>query len=604
MCGIVKKLFSILLIIPVLLVAQQGNYVRKSVSSLESVWYKPGAVSGSFDSKTFDKFVDFYIEVDRFDYNVLPANLLQEFRREANSVEEITPDALSEVLERTVTDKIIEILNSPEIMEGRGSALKSESALQSFASTKAKSLGLTTDELATLMNSAYIYLPFISSMKSETEDGTLTVTMEGGIIWWQMKLDETGTVSVEQVVAETTMGMASVDPNEKKVLTEESAWPKDFRFGNEKWKTTPEQYAQNSASLAFCKNLGVKTKKIDDFKLTAQIAEALGSKYGFPLGYREGVNLDDGFDIVEYEEDSEGNEVAVRKGFVRVSKTGNNVEDPTSFTYANQLLGSKVSEGTVVMEHPVLGMDARYKLAFLTGLNITREHSRLPGFLGGAYIFAAGDAGAIEEEDSSSTSTDDGATSAVGMNFHLAYNVAPIINVSQVFIDIDLGIYFPIPVNGFEPGVEAVPSLITVNMGGTKKFQKGRSNVSAGVYAGLDMFSLTGLIDVYGYTEQQSYMYSLAALGFGANVDYEMLLTPDLSLNFGGGYRLGLAPSSASITIGEGEPIDLTEYPGIDFEGTYGDMRLGGLRFNMGVNYALSELPIDVFGFLDPFKKY
>lgn len=87
-----------------MLSAQQGKYVRKSVSSLESVWFKPGSVSGmSFDSKTFDKFIDFYVEVERFDYNVIPSNLLQDFRREANSIDEVTPEALSEVLENTVT---------------------------------------------------------------------------------------------------------------------------------------------------------------------------------------------------------------------------------------------------------------------------------------------------------------------------------------------------------------------------------------------------------------------------------------------------------------------------------------------------------------------
>ena len=124
-----------------LLIGQQGKYVRKSVSSLESVWFKPGSVSGmKFDSKTFDKFIDFYVEVERFDYNILPSNLLQEFRREANSVDEVTPEALSEVLENTVTSKIVEILNDPEMMQQRGQALKDESAFQSFAATKAKSL--------------------------------------------------------------------------------------------------------------------------------------------------------------------------------------------------------------------------------------------------------------------------------------------------------------------------------------------------------------------------------------------------------------------------------------------------------------------------------
>ena len=110
------KNLVVLLSVLSLLVGQQGKYVRKSVSSLESVWFKPGSVSGmKFDSQTFDKFIDFYVEVDRFDYNVLPGNLIQDFRREANSIDSVNADAISEVLERTVTSKIVDILNDPAI---------------------------------------------------------------------------------------------------------------------------------------------------------------------------------------------------------------------------------------------------------------------------------------------------------------------------------------------------------------------------------------------------------------------------------------------------------------------------------------------------------
>ena len=149
---------SVLFLSVSLLIGQQGKYVRKSVSSLESVWFKPGSVAGlEFDSKTFDKFIDFYVEVDRFDYNVLPGNLIQDFRREANSIDSVNADAISDVLEKTVTSKIVDILNDPDVMRKRGTALKDESAFQSFAATKAKSLGLTTEELKTLMNSAFSF---------------------------------------------------------------------------------------------------------------------------------------------------------------------------------------------------------------------------------------------------------------------------------------------------------------------------------------------------------------------------------------------------------------------------------------------------------------
>ena len=326
------KKFIILLIGLCLLFGQQGNYVRKSVSSLESVWFKPGSLAGlEFDSKTFDKFIDFYVEIDRFDYNVLPCNLIQDFRREANSIDSVNADAISEVLERTVTSKIVDILNDPDVMQKRGTALKDESAFQSFAATKAKSLGLTTEELKTLMNSAYIYLPYIHSAKKETEDKYLSITIYGGILWWQLKVDGSGNASVEKVLEAKTSGLSSIAPNGKNPLTDELLYT-EFKFGNEKWSTTPEQYAQNDAMLAFCKNLGVKTKEIDAFKLSAQIVEASGRKYGFPLGFAEGVHLDDGFHIVEFEEDAEGNEVAVRKGFARVSKTGDNKEDRNNYT--------------------------------------------------------------------------------------------------------------------------------------------------------------------------------------------------------------------------------------------------------------------------------
>ena len=34
------------------------------------------------------------------------------------------------------------------------------------------------------------------------------------------------------------------------------------------------------------------------------------------------------------------------------------------------------------------------------------------------------------------------------------------------------------------------------------------------------------------------------------------------------------------------------------------DVGLGGMTLSLGINYALGELPFNLFGFLDPFKKY
>jgi hypothetical protein len=559
-----------------ILSAQQGKYVRKSVSSLESVWFKPGSVGGlQFDSKTFDKFIDFYIEIERFDYNTLPANLLQEFRREANSIEEVSADALSEVLQNTVTSKIVEILNDPDVMKERGEALKDESAFQSFAATKAKSLGLTTDELKTLMNSAYIYLPFISSAKKESEGADdLSITLEGGIIWWQMKMAGDGSTSVEQVLSATTKGYSVIDPTAKAPITKEPLYNK-FKFGTEEWSTTPTQYCQNDAMLAFAKNLGVKTKEIDDFKLQAQIVEADGKKYAFPLGFKEGVHLDDGFHIVEFMEDEQGNEVAEQIGFVRVAKTGDNNEDPNNYTYAKQLLGSKVSEGTTVLEHPRLGMDARAKLGFITGMSIPKEYM----LAGSDLLFA------------------DDITSGLALDVIIAYNLAPIIGISQTFLDIEMT--FALPMGEINPDLsetpDVAPFLFSFYGGGSHKiWLPPSSNVTVGGGFGIESFNLAGT--VLGY----DYVWSVRSLAFKIGADFERMINADLSWNVGLAYKLALAPSQLAITYGSYE----VTYEGDEVADLYEDLSLSGLMINAGVNYALGELPINIFGFLDPFKKH
>ena len=82
------------------LFSQQGEYKRKSISSLESVWFKPNSISGlNFDSKTFNTFIDFYLETERFDYNTLPKYLTDDFIKKANKLDIVDPLNISKLLE-------------------------------------------------------------------------------------------------------------------------------------------------------------------------------------------------------------------------------------------------------------------------------------------------------------------------------------------------------------------------------------------------------------------------------------------------------------------------------------------------------------------------
>ena len=87
------------------------------------------------------------------------------------------------------------------------------------------------------------------------------------------------------------------------------------------------------------------------------------------------------------------------------------------------------------------------------------------------------------------------------------------------------------------------------------------------------------------------------------------MITPDLNINLGFTYKIATEPAAVTekFTIEEAEH-DITytefEYPDIWEARKLADVGLGGMTLSLGINYALGELPFNLFGFLDPFKKY
>ncbi len=546
---------TVLIVIVALLLAmpvfsQQGEYVRKSVSSLDSIWYQPGSLGISLDLDSFQRFMELYIEVDRFDYNELPSEYVREFRNQANRLYDVNAETLADVLEETVVAKILEILNDPEVQQARGEELKSAATARSFAATKARSVGLTADELEVLFNSAYIYLPFITKAERSTlDDGRVRVEIEGGIVWWKIDVRPDGSATVREVLSTTANGRDTVHPRRA---------PNYFTFGNESWRVTPELYAQNNALLAFARNLGVRTKEIDDFRLTAQIIEIpRPGTYGFNIGRREGIHLDDGFHVVEYEENELGEAIPVNKGFVRVSRTGQNIDDPTSFSYGRQLIGRPVSEGAVLIEHPRLGIDMVIRTGLRTGVFIHRgKHAR-------NYL----------EED---------ATEIMAFNLKFAYNVAPITGLTQTFLYVDNE--FGIPMASMASSVAAF--TWSPYFGATKRWG-GRTNLSLSAGLGLDSFSLTGVDD-------WDRDVSLTTRSFGVQGDAEVgyMLSPDWSIYGIIGVKETLSAFYLSTEIVSASLSD------------YDDMDLGGVYVGAGVSYSLGALPFNLFGWLDPLKKH
>ena len=64
-----------------------------------------------FEVDTLDRLITFYVHIPRFDYTALDPNLTDEFRRQANRLPEITAEALAEVIDRTLTAGLLNVLN-------------------------------------------------------------------------------------------------------------------------------------------------------------------------------------------------------------------------------------------------------------------------------------------------------------------------------------------------------------------------------------------------------------------------------------------------------------------------------------------------------------
>ena len=114
------------------------------------------------------------------------------------------------------------------------------------------------------------------------------------------------------------------------------------------------------------------------------------------------------------------------------------------------------------------------------------------------------------------------------------------------------------------------------------------------------MLNLAGVYSYsyFGTTVDYDFVISIMSPGVKLGGELGMMLTPDLLLVASANYKVGLAPLGGAFTIGDSDPIEFA-----DLE-TYKDLSLGGFTISLGVAYELGELPINIFGFLDPFKKH
>jgi hypothetical protein len=544
----------------------QGAYVRKSVSSVESVWIQAAAVASDveLDRAFIQRMLSQYIETPRFDRNELPEGVLRSFRREVANMNAGSAHQIGRVLSATVVRAIVEVLNDPVIQQQRAQGLRSEMFAQGFANSKARSEGLTETELTTLMNSAYIYLPFIQSVRMERKGDNLTVHLKGGILWYQVLVSGAGEVSLNRVKAVSTevLGYATEGSSET------------WRLGLETYSTTPVQYATYEAVQAWARNLGVKTAEIPEFRLSAPVLESQADRVSFGLGRAENVHLDNGFYVYELREADDGHARRARKGYLRVTKVGDTGREPASRSQAVRWLGSRPTVGDVLEENPRMGIDLRLRSGVYSGLRVDRDY--VDGVL-------ARDANA-----------------AWVTELALAYNLAPIIGVPQTFLDLDVG--WGALLADLEQDADAFPFVMSFYGGLSKRMWRGGTSLGLSAAAGIDALSLAGKVTYPPWPASKGidFSYTVYAPGVRLGGELERLITPNLTLALRSGYKFSMQPVLAEWKVGDAS----VSYRGDEVAAAYPDLDLGGVFVSAGLSYAVRQLPVNLLGVLDPLKRY
>ena len=316
------------------LLAQQGKYKRKSVSSLGL--YRISNNTLVPGDKIQDKMIFEQIQNPRYDYNYISEKYLRDFkynlkRASVINEKEVKTQFLEQIINETVMSRMLEILNDPELIKIRSTDIFDESAYQSFAMTKAKSLGITVKEISQIMNSSYIYLAYIEG-SWQPDDGPYKIY--GGVLWWNLRVNKTGYARYENVMNE-------------KVRVE--------GFGN-----VDETFTKEMAYVNFAESIGKITRTIDDFKIHGQIIEKNGNNYSFTIGKSTGVFLNKAFYVADISIDDQGREIINRKGLALVTKLGVN----NSYSIAKQIFGKPVSEGDVMIENSKNGIESDYEIIY------------------------------------------------------------------------------------------------------------------------------------------------------------------------------------------------------------------------------------------------
>jgi hypothetical protein len=543
---------------------EAGQYARKSITYIDALLLLDQSVqnlSGTQVTKILDK-IKSELFMPRFDYNPVPRSFVSDFIQQVNAADLTQPvrplttqpedgtnaasdpmlESITAIMERTVVPKVLEVVDLNK--ESRANNLTSEQQRNSFITDKAKMLGITMDDIDKVMNSAYIFVPMIRNYNSALiNDSTYSVSFDVGIIWFRIATNGERAHAIPIVRQFTrSAGIAKIGKN----------YPTEDGYLD--WR----DFAFHSAIKNAARNLVAITQDMPEFRLSGQILEKGFMNVSFDLGKKEGVKLDDKYNIVETSQDADGKTVEKKNGWILVTSVGDTTSKEGYKSKAQVISGSPYI-GEVLSEKPLLPID----------------------LIGKIRLFAF----SVKEPDESWSKVR--ATDAFGFQVDAQYNIGRCMGINQLFFDFGFGLGWGGVSGQYGDGYDYLLSSVKAwEFSFVKKFYIGRCALVIQPLFGLQYVSLETEAD----DDDISYRAANSSSGFALNGGLEYALSPSCNFGVGVGYQMYGKSSTWDIDYRAGSSGSWTsDNTGVE---AY-NVKYAGITASIYFTWSLPSLGID-----------
>jgi len=443
------------------------------------------------------------LEVARFYLPIPPTTNKQAFQTMVSTNSSISSEDLKENLEAIYGPYMIDLLKQNLVAQEQALKLVPDNQ---FSTTKGRSLGITADEIGTVMQTSFFFLPYIDnaylSVSTDVyhkDDETITETqkkyvIKGGALIYQFSVNpdfsyefnliktipSTGTS--ETVIKEGSEGK-KYDGILDFIIT--MIWDIFNPFENVSdpllhWKSWEK----------FSSKLSSEILKIDEFILKSKIIETSPEVYEIFLGEDEGLYLDQQFSLMETIVIN-GDEIEKESGLLMVKDVGKNKNNYSHTSRGVLRYGNPSHLSSWIIEKRKKNIQVNLGLAYLTNISIYKRPLQ-PSFN-------------LKQPNNE-------------FYYNVSANLARWVNISQLFVVID--------------GI-AGDALSTIYLGFQKKFWYRHNNINA-------TLSL-GNVN-YTHTDTLSNSFNNVKVSIG----YEHLITSYCSFNTAFFYSLPSSPNHSN----------------------------------------------------------